>query len=118
MPPLAIPNVPPRVNDPKVSTGPPLNVKPVVPPEAATEVTVPVPAADDSKSEASDEKSESVEKKVAKKSTVTKKVAPKKKVAVKKTAVKKAVVKKAPTKKSISGGRRLDPYRDWLLQVQ
>lgn len=45
VPPLATPRVPPKVNVPEVVTGLPVNVKPVVPPEAATEVTDPPPPA-------------------------------------------------------------------------
>ena len=41
VPPLATANVPPRVSVPLVVIGEPENVSPVVPPEAATEVTVP-----------------------------------------------------------------------------
>jgi hypothetical protein len=44
VPPLAIANVPPRVNVPEVVIGPPVKVRPVVPPEPFTDVTVPVPA--------------------------------------------------------------------------
>ena len=118
-PPPASPTPPPAP-----ATPPP--AVPVTPPPVAA-----APVTDDSKTEASDEKPESVEKKVAKKSTVTKKLAPKKtaakkvapkkvapkkaatkkkvsvkKAAVKKVAVKKATVKKVPTKKSVAGGRR------------
>jgi len=41
VPPLATPSVPPRVSVPEVVIGPPLKVRPVDPPEAFTEVTVP-----------------------------------------------------------------------------
>ena len=44
VPPLVIAKVPPRVNVPLVVIGLPVNVKPVVPPEAATLVTVPPPS--------------------------------------------------------------------------
>jgi hypothetical protein len=43
VPPLAKANVPASVSVPDVVIGPPLKVKPVVPPEAATDVTVPAP---------------------------------------------------------------------------
>ena len=46
VPPLAIANVPPKVNVPDAVIGPPVKVKPVVPPEPSTEVTVPTPATD------------------------------------------------------------------------
>ena len=42
VPPFVTASVPARVNVPVVVTGPPLNVRPVVPPVALTEVTVPV----------------------------------------------------------------------------
>ena len=41
MPPLATANVPPSVSVPLVVIGDPVKVRPVVPPDAATEVTVP-----------------------------------------------------------------------------
>lgn len=41
VPPLATPRVPPRVKVPVVVMGLPVNVSPVVPPDAATDVTVP-----------------------------------------------------------------------------
>ena len=47
VPPLATPNVPARVIVPEVVTGPPDVVKPVVPPDTLTLVTVPVPVIDD-----------------------------------------------------------------------
>jgi hypothetical protein len=45
VPPFAVPSVPVRVIVPDVVTGPPLAVRPVVPPLTLTLVTVPVPAA-------------------------------------------------------------------------
>ena len=44
VPPLAKANVPPKVNVPLEVIGPPVKVRPVVPPEPSTEVTVPTPA--------------------------------------------------------------------------
>jgi hypothetical protein len=41
VPPFATASVPPRVRVPDVVIGEPVNVRPVVPPDAATEVTVP-----------------------------------------------------------------------------
>ncbi len=41
VPPLANARVPPRVRVPAVVIGEPVNVRPVVPPDAATDVTVP-----------------------------------------------------------------------------
>ena len=46
VPPLATPNVPLSVSVPDPVIGPPVNVNPVVPPEAFTLVTVPDPAID------------------------------------------------------------------------
>ena len=46
VPPLATPSVPPKVSVPDDVIGPPVKVKPVVPPEPSTEVTVPTPATD------------------------------------------------------------------------
>lgn len=46
VPPFAIASVPPSVNVPVVVIGEPVNDRPVVPPDAATEVTVPPPAVD------------------------------------------------------------------------
>ena len=43
VPPFAVPSVPPSVNVPETVMGPPVNDKPVVPPEASTLVTVPAP---------------------------------------------------------------------------
>jgi hypothetical protein len=43
VPPLAVARVPERVRVPEVVIGPPENERPVVPPEALTEVTVPPP---------------------------------------------------------------------------
>jgi len=43
VPPLAIAKVPPRVSVPVVVIGPPVRVRPVVPPAPETEVTEPVP---------------------------------------------------------------------------
>src|SRR3989344_4475830 len=43
VPPLATPRMPPRVRVPDEVMGPPVRVRPVVPPEPSTEVTVPVP---------------------------------------------------------------------------
>ena len=45
VPPLATASVPPSVNVPAVVIGPPVNVRPVVPPDPDIEVTVPVPLA-------------------------------------------------------------------------
>ena len=45
VPPFVTASVPARVNVPVPVTGPPLNVRPVVPPVALTEVTVPAPIA-------------------------------------------------------------------------
>jgi hypothetical protein len=42
VPPLATARVPDRVTVPELVIGPPENVRPVVPPDACTEVTVPV----------------------------------------------------------------------------
>jgi hypothetical protein len=44
VPPLATTSVPARVNVPDPVIGPPAKVRPVVPPDAATDVTVPPPA--------------------------------------------------------------------------
>ena len=41
VPPFAIFNVPPRVREPEEVIGPPVKERPVVPPEASTDVTVP-----------------------------------------------------------------------------
>ena len=46
VPPLATASVPPRVNVPDAVIGPPVKLKPVVPPEPSTLVTVPTPATD------------------------------------------------------------------------
>src|SRR5665213_3580909 len=46
MPPFDIPNIPPKVSVPDEVTGPPVNERPVVPPEALTDVTVPRPRDD------------------------------------------------------------------------
>jgi hypothetical protein len=46
VPPFAITSVPPTVSVPEVVIGEPVKVRPVVPPDAATEVTVPPPAVD------------------------------------------------------------------------
>jgi hypothetical protein len=43
VPPFAMARIPLRVNTPVVVMGPPLNVNPVVPPEASTDVTEPDP---------------------------------------------------------------------------
>src|SRR5207253_1077725 len=42
VPPFATFNIPARVSEPDEVTGPPVNERPVEPPEASTEVTVPV----------------------------------------------------------------------------
>ena len=46
MPPFAVASVPPRVSVPAVVMGEPVKVRPVVPPDAATEVTLPPPPVD------------------------------------------------------------------------
>ena len=46
VPPCAIASVPPTVSVPDVVIGEPVKVSPVVPPDAATDVTVPAPAVD------------------------------------------------------------------------
>lgn len=46
VPPDAIARMPPRVSVPEVEMGEPVNVRPVAPPDAATDVTVPPPAVD------------------------------------------------------------------------
>ena len=43
MPPLATARIPPKVRVPEAVIGPPVKVKPVVPPEPSTLVTVPEP---------------------------------------------------------------------------
>lgn len=43
MPPLATASVPPSVSVPLVVIGPPVKDRPVLPPEASTDVTVPEP---------------------------------------------------------------------------
>lgn len=43
VPPLAMASVPPSVRVPDVVIGPPAKVRPVLPPDASTEVTVPDP---------------------------------------------------------------------------
>src|SRR3989344_1862616 len=43
VPPFATARMPPRVRVPEEVMGPPVRVRPVVPPEPSTEVTVPVP---------------------------------------------------------------------------
>ena len=51
VPPLATASVPAIVMVPDVVTGPPLVVRPVVPPETSTEVTVPDPATSHTKAD-------------------------------------------------------------------
>lgn len=46
VPPLATASVPPKVSVPLEVIGPPVKVRPVVPPEPSTLVTVPVPDTD------------------------------------------------------------------------
>lgn len=46
VPPFAMASVPPRVKVPDEVTGPPVKERPVVPPDASTDVTVPPPAVD------------------------------------------------------------------------
>ena len=43
VPPLAVARVPPSVSVPETVIGPPVNARPVVPPDAFTLVTVPAP---------------------------------------------------------------------------